>query len=101
MEEGNDGRPLKLTGKDNFTPRQREIAKRYMNGQSMKEIAEELGISEQTVKLHLGGSGTYDGSKSSKGVYGLIEESSGERPHKTGLAKILTKIGWAKSTDEE
>ncbi len=42
-----DGNP------DGLTPRQLEIMKRRADGQTNKEIASELGISEKTVDSHL------------------------------------------------
>ncbi len=39
---------------DNLTEREQEIVQRVLEGRSNREIAEELGITERTVKAHLG-----------------------------------------------
>ena len=39
---------------DVLTEREKEIAQRVLEGRSNREIAEELGITERTVKAHLG-----------------------------------------------
>jgi DNA-binding NarL/FixJ family response regulator len=41
------------TGRAALTPRERQIARAIVEGRSNREIAEQLGITEQTVKNHL------------------------------------------------
>jgi len=41
-------------GFDRLTPREREVARAVTTGSSNKEIARQLGLSERTVKMHLG-----------------------------------------------
>ena len=51
-QPGNPAEPP--PGFDRLTPREREVALAVTTGASNKEIARQLGLSERTVKMHLG-----------------------------------------------
>ncbi len=46
---------LKVLGESDLTPKQREVTLRVLRGLTNWEIAENMGIAEQTVKVHLNG----------------------------------------------
>ena len=55
LRRAQPGEPQKPPrGFDELTPREREVAAAVTTGASNKEIARQLGLSERTVKMHLG-----------------------------------------------
>ncbi|WP_420069129.1 helix-turn-helix transcriptional regulator [Rarispira pelagica] len=58
----------------NFTPREKELLGYLVRGYSRKDIAEILGISENTVKVHLSSIYRQTGVKNKNELFKLISE---------------------------
>lgn len=83
-------RDLSLVADHSFSPKQAEILRLLLEGYSSRKIQETLKISANTFSNHFYGINIGADTPTSRGIFGVAEDLTGQRPHnKRELIRIL------------